>query len=169
MAGLTDVKPSVPMLKEIKLLQNFTDDELAQLIRLGASAEYEAHSNIIIEGELSWGLYLIMSGNVGIFKNNTLTGEPYDVGQLRQGSFFGEMSLVDNNPRSATVKAQTDCNLFYISKDSFSQFLDTSANLKLRFYEKCVGTLVRRLRELDDNYVVSQYQLWKTALRKEAS
>ena len=162
-------KPSVSVLKEVRLLQTFTEQELAQLIQMGAAANYEAHSNIVIEGELSWGLYLILSGTVGIYKNNKLTGQSYDVGQLRMGNFFGEMSLVDENPRSATVRAISDVYLFYLSKDTFSNFLNQSGNLRLRFYESCVRTLVGRLRELDDNYVISQYQLWKTVLKKEVA
>lgn len=161
------VKPSITMLKEVKLLQIFNDAELSRLSQIGATNRYEAHTNIIIEGELSWGLFLILSGVVGIFKTNKLTGESYDVGQLRNGSFFGEMSLIDNNPRSATVKALTECVIFHISKDAFNKFLDQSKDLKLRFYETCIKTLVGRLRELDDNYVISQYQLWKMALEKE--
>ena len=157
------------MLKDIKLLHPFSDAELGQIIQLGAGASYEEHANIVIEGELSWGLYLILEGVVGIYKNNKLTGEPYDVGQLRHGNFFGEMSLVDENPRSATVRALTNCQLFYISKDQFQDFLEQSRDLKLRFYESCIRTVVGRLRELDDNYVVSQYQLWKAALKKEAA
>jgi CRP-like cAMP-binding protein len=164
-----NVKPTVGMLKEIKLLHSFKEHELAQLIMVGTGATYEAHSNIIIEGEMSWGLYLILEGVVGIYKTNKLTGEHYDVGQLRYGSFFGEMSLVDENPRSATVRALSDCHLFYISKETFEKFLASSTDLRLRFYEACVKNLVGRLRELDDNYVISQYQLWKTALKKEAA
>lgn len=162
-------RPTVEMLKEIKLLKPIREPELAQLLQMGSPVSFEAHSNIIIEGEFSWGLYLILSGMVGIFKTNKLTGENYDIGQLREGSFFGEMSLVDTNPRSATVKALTDCQLFYISKEIFEKFLNQSADLKVRFYESCVRTLVQRLREVDDNYVVSQYQLWKIALKKEAA
>jgi CRP-like cAMP-binding protein len=164
-----NLKPTVPMLREVKLLQTLSEPELGRLIMVGAGATYESHGNIIIEGEMSWGLYLILEGIVGIFKTNKLTGEDYDVGQLRAGSFFGEMSLVDENPRSATVRALTDCHLFYISKDSFETFLGSSSDLKTRFYESCVKNLVGRLRELDDNYVISQYQLWKTALKKEAA
>ncbi len=164
-----NVKPSVQLLRDVKLLKPFTDQELGQLIQLGNTAEYEACTNIVIEGELSWGLYLILEGTVGIFKANKLTGDSYDVGQLRGGNFFGEMSLVDENPRSATVRALSNCYLFYISKDSFVAFLDRSADLKVRFFEACVKTMVGRLRELDDNYVISQYQLWKTALQKEAA
>lgn len=163
------VKPSVGLLREIKLLKPFSEQELLALIQAGSAAAYEAHTNIVIEGELSWGLYLVLEGILGVFKTNKLTGEDYDVGQIKGGGFFGEMSLVDENPRSATVRALTNCQVFYISKDSFQKFLGRSQELKLKFYESCVKNLVGRLRELDDNYVISQYQLWKTALRKEAA
>jgi CRP/FNR family cyclic AMP-dependent transcriptional regulator len=165
--GLT--RPTVEMLREIRLLKSFDEHQLSTLIDLGAPAAYEAHGNIVIEGELSWGLYFILSGKVGIFKTNKLSGDIYDVGQLKAGNFFGEMSLVDDNPRSATVKALTDCQLFYISKDAFMQYLDSSHELKILFYESCVQTLVHRLRELDDNYVISQYQLWRSVMKKEAA
>ena len=164
-----NVKPTVAMLREVRLLQSFSDSELVRLIQLGSGASFEAHSNIVIEGETTWGLYLILEGVVGIYKSNKLTGDHYDVGQLRYGNFFGEMSLVDENPRSATVRALTDCHVFYISKETFTQLLESSSDLKLRFFEACVKNLVSRLRELDDNYVISQYQLWKTAMKKEAA
>jgi CRP-like cAMP-binding protein len=162
-------KPGISLLKEIKLLQTLTDSELAQVLQLGRWLKYEPHTNIVIEGELSWGLYLIVDGMVGIFKTNKLTGENYDIGQLRKGNFFGEMSLVDNNPRSATVKSLSECELLYISKEAFQALLNHSPATKVRFYESCVKHLVARLRELDDNYVISQYQLWKIALKKEAA
>lgn len=73
-SGVGTTTPSVPLLREVKLLQCFTDPELGQLIAMGNSVTYEAHSNIIIEGETSWGLYLILDGTVGIYKSNKLTG-----------------------------------------------------------------------------------------------
>ncbi len=139
------------------------------LLRLGEVVECEAHTNIVIEGEPSWGLYLILEGMVGIFKTNKLSGDMFEVGQLKGGSFFGEMSLIDNHPRSATVRAATDAKLFYLSKDKFMGLIDQSVDLKLRFYETCVQDLVGRLRELDENYVISQYQLWKVAITGEAA
>lgn len=161
------VRLSVELLKEIKLFKTFTENELNLLLPKGVAVQYEAHSNVVIEGELSWGLYIILDGILGIMKTNKLTGQFYDVGQLHSGSFFGEMSLIDDNPRSATVKAQTNCQLLYFSKDVFNEFLTRSSELKLRFFDNCIKTLVYRLRELDDNYVVSQYQLWQTAMKKE--
>ena len=160
-------KPAVEVLGEIKLLKSFTEGELGTLLKLGKETEYEAHTNILIEGELSWGLYLILDGMVGIFKANKMTGDSYDIGELRTGSFFGEMSLLDENPRSATVRAMTNCSLFYLSKKEFLEFLNHNNDLKLRFFHDAVRNLVGRLRELDDNYVISQFQLWQSALRRE--
>jgi CRP-like cAMP-binding protein len=162
---ISKVSPS--LLKEIKLLQAFSDSELAQIVALGTTSTYEAHANIVIEGELSWGMYVILGGMVGIYKNNKLNGTQFDVGQLRSGSFFGEMSLIDDNPRSATVRALTDTQLFYVSKDAFMGFLSRSSDLQVRFYTSCIGNLVKRLRDLNDDYVISQFQLWQVALTKE--
>lgn len=165
------VSASTEMLKEVKLFQVFSDSELSGILSFGESQHFDAYANIVIEGEPSWGIYLILSGTVGILKTNKMSGNTYDVGQLEQGSVFGEMSLVDENPRSATVRALTDCQVFYISKEKFMEFLERSQQLKMKFYETCINTLVFRLRELNDSYVISQYQLWQSALKekKEAS
>ncbi len=166
--GQANLKPSVPMLREIQLLGEFDDVELAHLVAQGECRHYEAHSNIVIEGEQSWGLYLILDGAVGVFKRNKLTGQNYDLAQLRKGNFFGEMSLIDRSPRSASVKALTGCTVYHISGEGFHAFLNSRPDTKIRFYESCVKLLVSRLRDLGDDYVVSQYQLWKFALKKEA-
>jgi CRP-like cAMP-binding protein len=169
------VNPAMPQgldpifLREINLLEVFSDQELAQLISLGTLASYEPQANIVIEGEMSWGLYLILAGHVNILKNNKLTNEAYEVGHLRAGNFFGEMSLVDEQPRSATVCTLTPCQVFCLTKDAFMEFLNRAPDLKTRFYENCARLLVHRLRDLGDNYVISQYPLWFTSLKKESA
>lgn len=165
------VTATVPMLKDVKILAHFNETELAQLIQLGDSQHFEPHSNIVIEGELSWGLYILLDGMVGVVKGNKLTGETYDVGQLRQGQYFGEMSLVDENPRSATVRGLTEVSVFYLSKANFEQFLNQSPDRSQRFYHHVIKDLIARLRELDEDYVMTQYQLWKSTmqLKREAA
>lgn len=155
------------MLREIQLFKAFTDPELQFLITAGTTAFNESETNIVIEGELSWGLYIILDGTVAILKTNKLNGSLFEVGHLTVGNFFGEMSFLDDNPRSATVKTISDCRLFYLSKESFGEFIERSTDLKLRFLSNSVKALVRRLRELDDNYVISQYQLWQSVLRRD--
>lgn len=163
--------PDVAQLRKVALLAAFSDSDLGRLIQLGHVVSHDAYSNVVIEGELSWGMYLVLEGQVGVYKVNKLSGSTYDVGQLQAGSFFGEMSLVDSQPRSATVQTLTPCRLFTVGKQEFHGLLDSSPDLKLRFYESCVQQLVGRLRVLNDDYVVSQYQLWQKALkvRREAA
>lgn len=163
------IRPTAEKLKEVRLLATFQLNELEYLLRMGQMAQFEPHSNVIIEGEMSWGLYLILTGVCGVFKTNKLTGDSFDVAQLREGSFFGEMSLIDDLARSATVKALTDTQLLYISKEAFQKFLAMAPTMKERFHEAVIRILVGRLRELDDSYVTSQYQLWKTVMKREAS
>ena len=154
-------------LKEVAFLESFSDEELKTLIGLGTVHEYEAHSNIVIEGEDSWGIYVILSGSTSIIKANKVSGNCYEVGELRTGGIFGEMSIIDSAPRSATVKATSPCKVFYLSKETFENFLGESTERLTRFYQKCLKILVERLRDLGDSYVISQYQLWKTAIQKQ--
>lgn len=155
------------ILKPISLFKAFKDDELKGLLSVAKVMQFEPHSNVIIEGEASWGIFIILEGMVGVYKANKLSGTVYELGQLRTGAFFGEMSLIDQNTRSATIQALTDTTLLYISKDDFQNFLQQSSEIRLRFYENCIQSLVHRFRELDEHYVTSQYQLWKFALTKE--
>jgi CRP-like cAMP-binding protein len=152
-------------LREIRLLGEFSDAELDELGSLGEPRHFEAHANVVIEGEPSWGLYVILDGTLGVFKANPISGDAHDVAQLSSGNFFGEMSLVDDHPRSASVRALSPASLFYIGKNEFHAWLRRKPERLLRFYEECVKHLVARLRETDENYAISKYQLWRTALR----
>jgi CRP/FNR family cyclic AMP-dependent transcriptional regulator len=158
----TPVSPEI--LRAVRIFAPLQESELALLIQSGEIIQKESHANIVIEGELSWGIFVILDGVVGILKNNSLSGEVYDVGQLGAGAFFGEMSLIDEQPRSATVRALLPVKLLHIPKDKFMAILNSNTSMRDRFYENCIHDLVKRLRELDENYVISQYQLWKTAM-----
>jgi len=164
MFAQTNTSLAPELLRSVRIFAPFQDNELQQLIQACEVIDKEAHSNIVIEGELSWGLYIILEGVVGIMKNNALSGESYDVGQLGAGAFFGEMSLIDDQPRSATVRSLLPVKLLHIPKERFMAILASSPSMRDRFHENCIRDLVKRLRELDENYVVSQYQLWKTAI-----
>src|SRR5947209_1293108 len=104
------------MIREVPLLQAFNDVEVLQLLSLGEGKRVEVHTNIIVEAELTWGLYIILEGQVGIYKTNAVSGQTHDIAYLREGEYFGEMSLIDESARSASARALTDCYLYYVSK-----------------------------------------------------
>ena len=152
-------------LRSIPLMQCFQDKELSEIIRMGEFKDVPGFTNVVIEGELSWGIYLIMAGEVEVTRSNQLDGVSYHIAHLREGNFFGELSLIDQNPRSATVRTTRDTRLFSVDKTQFEQFLNQSQERKVRFLEHTLGFIVGRLREVDDHFIVAQYQLWSRALK----
>ncbi len=155
-------------LAAVSIFANFTQAERERLYRLGRIVKVEAHANAVIEGEDSRGLYLLLSGAVSVYKSNFDTGSLTRLAILEQGSSFGEMSLFDNAPRSATITAESLCYLFKLDSEAFDQFLETEGpDLKIRFYKKCAEDLAIRFRSQNTDYVASQLLLWKHALRKE--
>jgi CRP-like cAMP-binding protein len=77
-----------------------------QLIRVAASGEIEqfrAGEDIVVAGSLGEAFYLILSGSADVFADAKGSGRP--LAKLEAGEFFGEMSLIEPAPRSATVRA----------------------------------------------------------------
>jgi CRP/FNR family transcriptional regulator, cyclic AMP receptor protein len=154
----------VDALRRVALLHCFDDEEIVELSTCAKTLDHEVYSNIIIEGELSWGIYFVVDGVCEVLRDDPLHGATYQVAQLVAGSFFGELSLIDSNPRSATVRAMTETRTLYIEKIDFDKFIAKNVERKLRFYEHALMMLASRLRDVDENFMVAQYQLWSNAL-----
>jgi CRP/FNR family transcriptional regulator len=75
-------------------------------------------------------MYVIFSGKVGITKN--LDGQEQLLKTLSEGDFFGEMSILNNEPRSATAIALTECKVLVIDSKGFEMMIRKSADLGLR-------------------------------------
>jgi CRP-like cAMP-binding protein len=160
--SIHEITPDI--LKDVALLRCFNEQELIRLTLMGEEAFYQADTNIVIEGDTHGGLFLLMQGLVGVYKMNPATSDLVELARLRAGQFFGEMSLIDEQPRVATVRALLETKVYTVPADRFQQFLGEDADRRSRFLEGCVRELARRLRDLDESYVMSQYQLWKIAV-----
>lgn len=155
-------------LKDVSVFNKFSDEELKKLHGYGKMLRARSKVNIVIEGEKTNGLYILMSGRVSVYKTDGSTQRLARIAILEEGASFGEMSLFDDAPRSATVVAEIDTLLFYLDTKDFNRFLDEStADLKVRFYRTCSVYLAERFRKLNVEYLNSQQMLWKYALRKQ--
>jgi CRP/FNR family transcriptional regulator, cyclic AMP receptor protein len=74
-----------------------------------------------------------------------VTTRPGRTTHLRSGDFFGEMSLLDGDPRSATVEATAPIRLLVLSRQAFRQLLDETPSL----VHKIMHTLSQRLRQVE--------------------
>ena len=154
-------------LSSIKIFARFTKDEVEALWQLGESLYVRPHSHVIIEGEPTRGLFVIVSGRVSVYRNEPGSTAMSRLALLEEGANFGELSLVDQAPRSATVIAETPCQLFYLNAERFHTWLEKAAgDLSLRFYRACSEELAIRMRRVNQDYITAQQQLWKHALRR---
>jgi CRP-like cAMP-binding protein len=155
-------------LKEIEVFSKFSDSELRKLHSYGKMLKVRSKVNIVIEGERSSGLFILMNGRVSIYKSDGASHNLARFAILEEGASFGELSLFDDAPRSATVIADVDSLLFYLDADDFHRYLNESgADLQVKFYKTCAVYLAVRFRKLNVDYINSQQLLWKHALRKE--
>lgn len=96
---------------------------------------------IITEGELEKEMYIIEEGKVEIVKRVGKGERQLRV--LEPGDFFGEMAILDDQPRSASARAITDCKLLLIDPSTFDQMLRQYPEIAVRMLRK----LSQRLRE----------------------
>ncbi len=132
-------------LKLIPLFSSLNDEELNVILRLSFRLKYPKKKIVFIENEEGDKLYIILKGSVKITKISE-SGEEIILAILHKGDFFGDMSLLDGKPRSATVISIEDSELLLINRYNFEKVLEKHP--KIAF--KLLIELTSRLRKADE-------------------
>jgi CRP-like cAMP-binding protein len=98
---------------------------------------------LINEGDASDCLYFLKSGELAIYKFDKKTARNNLIGYVEPDEIFGEMSFLNNLPRSASVKANTDCEIAIINRGDFNKIFATQDPLM----QTLVKTLSERLHK----------------------
>ena len=117
--------------------------ERHQLERIAAAGEIETWNPgevVVSEGSFGEALYLVLTGRVAVVKGN------HALAELGSGEFFGEMSLVEPAPRSATVSAVEPSFLFRLPHNALRQLITDSPDASNALLIQIVRTLSERLR-----------------------
>jgi CRP-like cAMP-binding protein len=155
------------LLKKLPMFAGYSDSELVRVYAMGELRLYRPQTTIVVEGENSVGMYLILEGEVGVYKaGKGATDGGHLITHLGGGACFGEMSFVDHLPRSASVTAQNQVLAYYLDGEVWQKALDRDLQMALRFYSNFSKILSVRLRTLDEQYIFSQKQLWKYSLTR---
>ncbi|MBF0430793.1 MAG: cyclic nucleotide-binding domain-containing protein [Fibrobacteria bacterium] len=119
----------VKFLKEIPLFSSLTDDELKLLCKHLRLKKVPAGRNVIIQGEMGDTFYVLVSGKVDIVVEKDF-GHPDIVETLGVGDSFGEIALLEDVPRTATVQTKSAVTLFELDKKYFNEFVVASSGGK---------------------------------------
>lgn len=132
--------PTPTLLEKHPLLVHLSPDQLARFARAGEIESYNPAESIVTDGSLGDALFLILSGQVAVHKG------AQTFATLSGGEFFGEMSLVEPAPRSASVTAMSATFLFRLPHDNLRELISDDANAASILLVQVVKTLSDRLR-----------------------
>jgi CRP/FNR family transcriptional regulator, cyclic AMP receptor protein len=130
-----------PALKNVPLFSDLNDGDLESLASVASVRLVEQETVILQAEEEGDTLFVILEGRVSVSMGNE-EGKEVILSILTAGDFFGEMSLLDGKPRSASVIATEQTELLLLRRADFLYCMERNANMASRL----VGTLANRLR-----------------------
>src|SRR6185503_2994750 len=133
------------VLKRVPLFSDLSEAELARFGEVTREREYPRNSVILFEDDPGDALYIVATGQVKVVLIGE-DGREVILSVLGDGDFFGEMSLIDDEPRSAHVIAMKDSQLLVLRRDDFQSRLEEQPKIAL----KLLRVLVERLRRADE-------------------
>jgi CRP/FNR family cyclic AMP-dependent transcriptional regulator len=134
------------MLEKISLFANIPPDCLLKLERTSSLRKYPKNTILFMEGDDNSQLFVIKSGLICIHTDDN-EGRQLVLNYMGPGEYFGELSLLDAKPRSASASTVEDSSLLTISREHFRSFMREYPEL----YEVLMVELVDRIRALTGN------------------
>lgn len=134
----------ISTLKNITLFEDINDEDLNKILKFCKNNHYHKGNIIFFEEDLGDLIFFIVTGKVKISRTNE-AGKEIILSIIEEGDYFGEMSILDGETRSANVIALSDASVFIINKQDFYFILEKYPKVTIRLLKN----LTRRLRKAD--------------------
>lgn len=135
---------NVEMLRRVPLFAGLDEGQLELLTRSLVKKAYPKNRVVLTEGQPADSMFIIISGRVKVQIADS-DGKEVILAVLGPGDFFGEMSLIDNNPSSASCITLEQCHFIMVGKDDFRRHLASNVDIAMNI----MRGLVRRIRIAD--------------------
>ncbi len=135
----------IDLIRTVPIFSELEESTVQQIVDIGLKRKYTKNSIIFLEEEAGAILFIISTGKVKIVRTDD-DGKEVILSILGPGDFFGEMALLDGLPRSATVVALDESELFVINRREFIKLLEDSPQVATSLLRE----LTRRLRRADE-------------------
>ena len=131
------------VLAHVPLLTRLAPRQRARLAEKATTRSYPAGSIIVRQGDTSMAFYVVLEGHARI--DHESEGESVQVDEVRRGGFFGELGLIGDQPRAATVTAVEDTECALLAKWDFQNELREDPEIAIAL----LPVLSQRLLEMD--------------------
>jgi signal-transduction protein with cAMP-binding, CBS, and nucleotidyltransferase domain len=141
-------------LQTVPLLKHLSAVELNKVVQSMQVCRFSIGQTVIVQGEIGNDMFVVESGRAACTKEGENGGEP--IAHYSAGEFFGERSLLANEPRSATITAESDLCTLRLDRTAYELILESSREAgaqiemlqkqynRLDFYHRTAGAVVGR-------------------------
>ena len=136
----------IDFLIDIPMFDNLTTDELKIVARFMNFMDFKPGEVIFKEGESGDFVCFVVDGFLHVLKKNE-TGQSVKIAELNNGRSIGEMAVIDDFPRSATVKARKDTTLVILTRHGFNQILEKHSGIGVKILKAIARLLSMNLRK----------------------
>lgn len=136
-----EITQTFSALTHIHLFHELSMNELAKVQEHLQKVQKPAGATVFEQGDKSDGLYIVSTGKVRVHRGDV------DIAVLSEGAHFGEMALLNQRPRAATVTVLSDSKMLYLSREAFYAVVQADTVIGVKFLWKLAQTLSLRLDE----------------------
>ncbi len=147
----------INFLKQVGIFASLPENAIMQIAQALQQKRYGKDAVVIREGDPGDAMYIIANGQVKVYTENRELGIDFDITTMGPGEYFGEMSLLTGEPRSASVKTTTKTDLLMLPRKAFLQILAKVPNAAIAVSQE----LAKRLTQLNREQGVSFVNLAK--------
>jgi CRP/FNR family transcriptional regulator, cyclic AMP receptor protein len=134
-------------LREVDLFEGLGSKTINQVFRLGLIQNFKPGDFIIREGRPGGNLHILVNGRAEVVKSvKGSKSKGRTLAKLKRGSAFGEMSVFDGAPYSASVRALEDCDVHITRGDDFKDFLRMNPGAGIDILSTLITSVSNRLR-----------------------
>lgn len=159
------MQASIEVLKKINIFSSLTPEELPIIYSLMKSVEIEKGKTLFHEGDAGDDMYIVLSGRVAIMVKTPDDGE-YEIAEIAEGDFFGEMSMFEQVPRSATCCTREDTTVLALNGRDFYNFIKEHPSTTIKIMHRMLNITTERLQET--SAFLSDMVTWGEKARKRA-
>jgi len=142
---VADIESEIKFLSSVAIFDTLSTRQLEKIHELIHVRRYEEGEIIFRQGDPGVGMYIVSEGHVDVYNEyNDMTRRK--IAEIHRGDFFGEISLLNDSPRSATTVALTKTTLFGLFRPDLLGLIDSDTKLGFRFIYRLSQIVAERLR-----------------------
>lgn len=128
-------------LARVPLFAGISEESMARLAEVAGEQQFPAGAYVVRQGQIGTGLYVVLDGTVRVVRGTE------ELARLTEGDFFGELAVVDQQPRMASVQAETDTSCLALASWDLLALLERDPALSLNL----IKALAERLRSASEH------------------